>query len=345
MAPSGSCATDESHLCCSIRGNESPMPRPGRADGSLLRGGGFSEARLQPVRCAWVQRYCCWFGERLIRLATILRCVPTTCTICSARRALDSFDSSLQMRLAQRAMEDAQPQQAEAALRRAVQANPADPAARQALLRLLIDQDRFDEAFDLTEASLKYTPKDANLLVNRGFLALRRGYRRPGRRELGQGPCRGPEPNAGAFVISRTNWTGRARHKLRRHTTTRFSRELRGKGTRSSCTGQNYRHCAAHGGLPGAFLANGTGRSVLSLGGEACRADRPEQARKRGGCERGCAAGEGRQVDCRIAALPAGAAAGQFERRQQRQRCKTGCSTAAFSMMRDFPHGWRMLAS
>ncbi len=90
--------------------------------------------------------------------------------------SLDSFDSSLQMRLAQRAMEDNQPRQAEAALRRAVQANPADPAARQALLRLLIDQDRFDDAFDLTEASLQYTPKDANLLVNRGFLALRRGY-------------------------------------------------------------------------------------------------------------------------------------------------------------------------
>lgn len=90
--------------------------------------------------------------------------------------ALNSFDSSLQMRLAQRAMEDGQPQQAEAAWRRAVQANPADPAARQGLLRLLIDQNRVDEAFDLTEASLKYTPKDANLLVDRGLLALQRGH-------------------------------------------------------------------------------------------------------------------------------------------------------------------------
>lgn len=57
-----------------------------------------------------------------------------------------------------------------------MQANPADPGARQALLRFLVDQNRFDEAFDLTEASLKYTPKDANLLVDRGFLALRRGH-------------------------------------------------------------------------------------------------------------------------------------------------------------------------
>ena len=90
--------------------------------------------------------------------------------------ALAGFDSLLQMRLARREMEDGQAQQAEAAWRRAMQANPADPGVRQALLRFLVDQNRFDEAFDLTEASLKYTPKDANLLVDRGFLALRRGH-------------------------------------------------------------------------------------------------------------------------------------------------------------------------
>jgi tetratricopeptide (TPR) repeat protein len=90
--------------------------------------------------------------------------------------ALNSFDSSLQMRLAHRAMEEGQLPQAEAAWRRAMQANPADPAPRQGLLQLLIDQDRFDEAFGLTEASLKYTPKDANLLVDRGLLALRQGH-------------------------------------------------------------------------------------------------------------------------------------------------------------------------
>jgi len=89
---------------------------------------------------------------------------------------LNSFDSSLQMRLAHRAMEDGQLQQAEAAWRRAVQANPEDPASRQALLRFLIDQDRFDEAVSLTEASLKITPKDANLLVDRGLLAQRLGH-------------------------------------------------------------------------------------------------------------------------------------------------------------------------
>ena len=89
--------------------------------------------------------------------------------------SLDGFDSSLQMRLAHREMEEGAPQLAEAAWRQAMQANPANPAARQGLLRLLIDQKRLDEAFDLTEASLQYTPNDANLLVDRGILALQRG--------------------------------------------------------------------------------------------------------------------------------------------------------------------------
>jgi len=90
--------------------------------------------------------------------------------------ALDSFDSQLQMRLGHKQMEEGNLQEAEAAWRRAIAANPADPAARQALLKFLLDQKRFDEAFRLTEASLKYAPKDANLLVDRGLLAMQRGY-------------------------------------------------------------------------------------------------------------------------------------------------------------------------
>jgi tetratricopeptide (TPR) repeat protein len=57
-----------------------------------------------------------------------------------------------------------------------MQANPADPAPRQGLLRFLIDQNRFDEAISLTDASLKYAPNDANLLVDRGLLAMRSGH-------------------------------------------------------------------------------------------------------------------------------------------------------------------------
>ncbi|HEY6767501.1 MAG TPA: tetratricopeptide repeat protein [Candidatus Sulfotelmatobacter sp.] len=89
--------------------------------------------------------------------------------------ALDSVDSRLQMRLAQRELEEGQPERAEVAWRKAIDANPADPAARQALLKFLLERKRFDEALDLTQASLKYTPRDANLLVDRGLLNLQKG--------------------------------------------------------------------------------------------------------------------------------------------------------------------------
>jgi tetratricopeptide (TPR) repeat protein len=89
---------------------------------------------------------------------------------------LDSFDSPLQTRLAHRELEDGHPQQAEAAWRKAMQSNPADQAPRQGLLRFLVQQNRFDEAFDLTDASLKYAPRDTNLLIDRGLLAMHRGH-------------------------------------------------------------------------------------------------------------------------------------------------------------------------
>jgi tetratricopeptide (TPR) repeat protein len=94
------------------------------------------------------------------------------------RRAatLDAYDSPLQMRLARKEMSDGQPQQAETAWRQAIQANPADLGARQGLLRLLIEQNRFDEAYGLTESSLKYAPNDTNLLVDKGLLARGRGH-------------------------------------------------------------------------------------------------------------------------------------------------------------------------
>jgi tetratricopeptide (TPR) repeat protein len=90
--------------------------------------------------------------------------------------ALDAFDSPLQVHLANREMEDGQPQQAEAGWRRALQVNPADLTARQALLRFLIGENRLDEAYTLADASLKYSPKDANLRFDHGLLAQQRGH-------------------------------------------------------------------------------------------------------------------------------------------------------------------------
>jgi tetratricopeptide (TPR) repeat protein len=89
--------------------------------------------------------------------------------------ALNSFDSPLQARLARKQLEIGETQAAEDAWKRAIAANPADPAPRQALLRFVLEQKRFEEAFALTEASLKYAPRDANLLIDRGLLVLQRG--------------------------------------------------------------------------------------------------------------------------------------------------------------------------
>jgi tetratricopeptide (TPR) repeat protein len=90
--------------------------------------------------------------------------------------ALDSFDTSLQMRLARRALEEGKPEDAVAAARKAVAANPSDPVPRRALLKYLIEQKRLPEAYDLTRDSLRRFPKDANVLVNHGILALQLGH-------------------------------------------------------------------------------------------------------------------------------------------------------------------------
>jgi tetratricopeptide (TPR) repeat protein len=89
--------------------------------------------------------------------------------------SLNSFDSALQLRLARKEVADGDTNQAEVALRRAVQINPVNPVARQSLLRFLIEQKHFDQAFTVTQESLKYFPKDANLLVDRGLLEAQRG--------------------------------------------------------------------------------------------------------------------------------------------------------------------------
>jgi len=90
--------------------------------------------------------------------------------------SLDSYDGSLQMRLAQSELENGRPQEAESAWRSAMRTNPNDPAPRHAMLRYLIEQKRFDEAYALTQISLQSSPKDANMLVDRGILALQLGH-------------------------------------------------------------------------------------------------------------------------------------------------------------------------
>lgn len=126
--------------------------------------------------------------------------------------ALDSFDSSLQMRLAHQAMESGEAKLAEAAWRRAIQFSPADPAPRQALLQFLLDSQRFDEAFTLTEASLKYTPRDPNLLVNRGLLELQRGHADQALASWNQALAADPhQPLAHLYMATELDREGKAR--------------------------------------------------------------------------------------------------------------------------------------
>jgi tetratricopeptide (TPR) repeat protein len=88
---------------------------------------------------------------------------------------LNSFDGPTQMHLADRELQNGDWPDAEAAWKKAIRSNPADAAPRQELLHFLLEKQRFDEAYRLTKESLGYTPQNANLWVDRGLLALRRG--------------------------------------------------------------------------------------------------------------------------------------------------------------------------
>ncbi len=90
--------------------------------------------------------------------------------------ALNSYDTPLEMRLARKELDAGKPEAAVAAWKRAMQANPVDPAPRNALLQYLTSANRFAEAYDLTRASMQKAPRDSQLLVNNGILALQLGH-------------------------------------------------------------------------------------------------------------------------------------------------------------------------
>jgi len=90
--------------------------------------------------------------------------------------ALNAYDSSLETRLARKELAAGKPEAAEAAWKHAMQANPLDPAPRNAFLRFLTSEKRFDEAYNLTRTALERSPRDAQLLMNHGILALQLGH-------------------------------------------------------------------------------------------------------------------------------------------------------------------------
>jgi tetratricopeptide (TPR) repeat protein len=89
--------------------------------------------------------------------------------------ALNSYDAPLEMRLARKELASGKPEAALSAWKRAMQANPADPAPRDAMLQYLTEKQRYDEAYELTRTSLERSPRDAQLLVNHGLLAMQMG--------------------------------------------------------------------------------------------------------------------------------------------------------------------------
>jgi tetratricopeptide (TPR) repeat protein len=90
--------------------------------------------------------------------------------------ALIPYDAPLETRLARQALQDGKTQDSIAAWEYAIQANPADPAPREAFLGYLTQQRRFDQAYELTSNWLKLAPRDATLLVNHGILAQQFGH-------------------------------------------------------------------------------------------------------------------------------------------------------------------------
>ena len=89
--------------------------------------------------------------------------------------ALNSYDAPLEMRLARKELASGKPEAALSAWKRAMQAYPADPAPRDAMLQYLTGKQRYDEAYELTRTSLERSPRDAQLLVNHGLLAMQMG--------------------------------------------------------------------------------------------------------------------------------------------------------------------------
>jgi tetratricopeptide (TPR) repeat protein len=79
------------------------------------------------------------------------------------------------MRLARKELASGKPEAALSAWKQAMRANPTDPAPRDAMLQYLTEKQRYDEAYELTRTSLERSPRDGQLLVNHGLLAMQLG--------------------------------------------------------------------------------------------------------------------------------------------------------------------------
>jgi len=90
--------------------------------------------------------------------------------------SLIPYDTPLEMRLADKALDDGRSEDSVVAWQYAIKADPADPAPRDAYLRYLLQQKRLEEAYQITGTWLKLAPRDTALLVNHGLLAQQFGH-------------------------------------------------------------------------------------------------------------------------------------------------------------------------
>ena len=67
-------------------------------------------------------------------------------------------------------------QDALTALQEAVRVNPSAIVPRNTLLKYLTDNRLYDQAYELTSKSIRYSPNDADLLVDHGILANHLGH-------------------------------------------------------------------------------------------------------------------------------------------------------------------------
>lgn len=90
--------------------------------------------------------------------------------------SLAPYDTPLEMRVAERALEQGSPQESAIAWEYAIKADHEDSGPRDAYLRYLLQQKRFEEAYKLTSDWLVLAPNDVALLLNHGILAQQLGH-------------------------------------------------------------------------------------------------------------------------------------------------------------------------
>ncbi|MBZ5645682.1 MAG: tetratricopeptide repeat protein [Acidobacteriia bacterium] len=145
---------------------------PGRLTATARRLLGTSWL-ARAVRIAVAVLVLMWAGLDQVRYAQV---VDGALPRLQAAATLNPFDASLQMRIARKQADAGAPDQAADAWQRAADADPSNPVPRIALLRYLIEQKRFPDAYRLTRGWLARAPRDADLLVNHGILARQLGH-------------------------------------------------------------------------------------------------------------------------------------------------------------------------